>query len=259
MKISIIGNGKLAQALAYQISLTHHQVYQMVAQDFQKLINFTSKINVQALKSISQIDPQVDLIIISVNDNAIEQVVNSLPKGDFMLAHTSGSVPLSILDHSRFKHTGVFYPMQSFQNEYVTFNQVPVLVESAPLKLVSILEVLAHDLGANPHIISTENRAYYHLSAVFFNNFTNHLWAIGEALLNEKGLDFDLIRPLITKSIEKIVSQNNFSLLQTGPAIRKDLNTIERHQKMLCEFPQWAEIYKLISADIQNFNAQKPS
>jgi len=156
MKISIIGNGKLAQALAYQISLTHHQVYQMVAQDFQKLINFTSKINVQALKSISQIDPQVDLIIISINDNAIEQVVNSLPKGDFMLVHTSGSMPLSILDHSKFNHTGVFYPLQSFQNQNISFSEIPILVESIPEKLTSVLEVLANDLGASPHIISTE-------------------------------------------------------------------------------------------------------
>jgi hypothetical protein len=69
-------------------------------------------------------------------------------------------------------------------------------------------------------------------------------------LLEENNLDFNLIKPLINNYFKKL-EMTNPSLLQTGPAIRQDEFTLEKHKDFLSSSPILHEIYSLISKSIQ--------
>ena len=64
-------------------------------------------------------------------------------------------------------------------------------------------------------------------------------------MLNNKNLDFEILKPLIKETVNKIHKLEP-EKAQTGPAKRKDYNTINMHLKMLDE-DKTRELYKIIS------------
>src|SRR5690606_33861151 len=78
----------------------------------------------------------------------------------------------------------------------------------------------------------SRQRLALHIAAVFACNFTNHFYAIGADILGEYSLDFDLIRPLILETAQKIMAHQPREV-QTGPAIRNDIGTMQKHLKLL--------------------------
>ena len=63
-------------------------------------------------------------------------------------------------------------------------------------------------------------------------------------------LDFSLIQPLIKQTMKKI-SEGDPNQLLTGPAKRKDVQTIQNHLKLI-QNSDHKKIYQLISQDIMN-------
>jgi len=116
---------------------------------------------------------------------------------------------------------------------------------------------IAEKISTNVHITTPEKRRHLHLAAVFACNFTNHLWTISEDLLNEKDIPFDLLKPLIHQTFLKIQNHSPKNV-QTGPAVRNDLKTLEKHRKILSECRDalqcvsTTEIYNILSKSIQN-------
>jgi hypothetical protein len=80
----------------------------------------------------------------------------------------------------------------------------------------------------------TLNNEALHVAAVFVNNFTNHLYTIGNKICEENQVPFDILKPLILETAHKImtISPNE---AQTGPAKRNDITTIEAHQLFLSD------------------------
>jgi predicted short-subunit dehydrogenase-like oxidoreductase (DUF2520 family) len=104
--------------------------------------------------------------------------------------------------------------------------------------------------------VDENQRQTLHLAAVFANNFTNHIYAIAERVLEEKGLSFDDLRPLIAAHIQNILVHSP-SKLQTGPAIRHDQSTIDIHMDLLKAHPDYREIYSLLTTSIQDIHKTK--
>ncbi|MGB0788750.1 MAG: DUF2520 domain-containing protein, partial [Marinirhabdus sp.] len=95
-----------------------------------------------------------------------------------------------------------------------------------------ILQQLGGKISENVRVISSKKRATLHLAAVFVNNFVNHLYAVSAELLKKEGIAFSLLEPLIAETASKIKTHMPAEA-QTGPAIRNDIKTIERHVELL--------------------------
>ncbi|HET6990142.1 MAG TPA: DUF2520 domain-containing protein, partial [Bacteroidia bacterium] len=98
------------------------------------------------------------------------------------------------------------------------------------------------------HLDSRQRQAA-HLAAVFANNFTNHIYAIAEDLLNEHKLPFDLIRPLIDETAVKVMDVSP-AAAQTGPAIRNDKTVMKTHLALLKKHPDLKKLYSEFSKGI---------
>lgn len=196
---------------------------------------------------------KADVYIIALKDDVIAEVARNIPKTDALVAHTSGSVPLETLQH--FDNHGVFYPLQSFsKNRKVNFKEIPVCLEANSAKNLGILKELAGSISENILEINSKQRKTLHLAAVYVNNFTNHLHALGAALCEKNELSFDILKPLIRETASKI---ETFApqKAQTGPALRNDLKTINSHLELLD--PDQQNIYKILTQSIQKFHGKK--
>jgi hypothetical protein len=97
----------------------------------------------------------------------------------------------------------------------------------------------------------------FHVAAVFVNNFTNHLYTIGNEICEENQVPFDILKPLILETANKImtISPNEG---QTGPAKRNDRTTIEAHQLFLSDktnqlfIKSLHNLYKIMAKVIKN-------
>jgi hypothetical protein len=91
-----------------------------------------------------------------------------------------------------------------------------------------------------------------HLAAVFCNNFVNHLYTLTEQYCHREGIEFRLLLPLIKETAVRL-EEVSPSQSQTGPAVRNDRVTIDKHLKMLENHPQLQKMYTLLTDSIYNY------
>jgi len=151
---------------------------------------------------------------------------------------------------------GVFYPLQTFsKNQKINFKDVPICIEANNKKTLNILSNLAKSVSNNIYFTNSEQRKSLHLAAVFACNFTNHLYSISENILKKENIDFEILKPLIIETANKIKNHSPLEM-QTGPAIRNDKEIIKEHLKLLKRNKTEQNIYKLLTENIIKISNQ---
>ena len=210
----------------------------------------TYKNEVEVIDDINKLK-KADVYIIAVSDDAISNLSSQLPFENRLVVHTSGCVGIYELDKKN--ERGVFYPLQTFSKDAeVDFKQVPICIEVIKKTNLKTLKSLSEALGSESHKVNTEQRKALHLEAVFVNNFTNQLYRIAHEITESKGVEFNILKPLILETAKKVQDLSPY-MAQTGPAKRNDKKTIRKHLKLL-ENQHHKDIYELLTPSIHQFH-----
>lgn len=250
-RVVLIGSGNVAEALARTIGrCTEVQLVQLFARNPERG-HQVAEIGQTTWTDDPQQLAAADLYLLAVSDRAVAEVAVSLPiPPTAVIAHTAGSVPLDALP-AKFARRAVFYPLQTFtRGRKVDFREIPIFLETTDDTLCSPLEHFARQLSEQVIFANSEQRKRLHLAAVFACNFANHMYALGERIVGDTGLDFALLKPLIAETARKACDAISPITVQTGPAARNDRTTQERHTAMLAEEPLLEELYRKISQNI---------
>jgi predicted short-subunit dehydrogenase-like oxidoreductase (DUF2520 family) len=251
IKVAILGFGNVARHLYAAFSGAPEVEIVQIYNRSEGTIPL--EIQAEFTSHLSEIE-NADVYIIAIPDDGIRDFSEKLPFHNRLVVHTSGSVEMQIL--SEINRKGVFYPLQSFSKESaVDLTTVPICLEASTDSDLKTLQKLASCISEKVMEISSEDRRKLHLAAVFINNFTNHLYHISEEIVTDNNLDFDLLKPLIMETANK-VNILSPSEAQTGPAKRNDKKTIEKHLDLLNN-DQHREIYKIITKSIQQAHGKK--
>lgn len=253
MNIALIGAGNVGWHLAQALQQAGHTVtaiYSRTAAQREELAGLLPQ--AQSIDSLNLQSIAAEVVLIAVPDAALATVAAELRvKPGTVVAHTSGSQPLSILTAVQGARAGVFYPLQTFsKTKPLDFVQVPILLEASDKETQQLLLELAKSISHTVEAVASGARKQLHLAAVFACNFTNHLLGISRQLLQEANLPHHLLQPLIQETIAKAMQHNPY-VVQTGPAIRHDQNVIDDHLHMLRQHPQLQELYRLLTQSIQ--------
>ncbi|MDO5104959.1 Rossmann-like and DUF2520 domain-containing protein [Capnocytophaga sp.] len=244
LSVSIVGGGNVAFHLA-------NAFYKNNKIEVKQLCNrssFTShfeQFTIDKITNVTDLKP-VDVCIIAVKDAAIFEVSEKLPFSGKLVVHTSGNTDVNVLSDKNRK--GVFYPLQSFSKELpIDFQSVPLCIEAKSSSDLKTLRILAEILTEKIYEIDSFQRKILHISAVFSNNFSNHLIHIGQEICEKHNIPFEILQPLLAQTFEKLQKTTAFEA-QTGPARRGDKQTIENHLQLLDSNQK--EIYKIITNSI---------
>ncbi len=253
MKIVLIGSGNLATAISTSIIEAGHTINQVVNRNRGSAKLLSDKIKSEVVYKINEIFTYADIYLIATPDSTISGIVEELPPLNGIVVHCSGGTSIESLKEVKAKGYGVLYPFQTFtKTRPVNLKTIPILVEGNSSKNLEIISNFARSLSEKVIATDSETRAWVHMSGVFTNNFINHLITISNRILNERGIDVNIINPLLTETIDKALAIGPVNA-QTGPAIRYDEATINKHMKMLQELsPELAKIYKELSLSIQS-------
>nr|WP_319397794.1 DUF2520 domain-containing protein [uncultured Carboxylicivirga sp.] len=248
MRIVLIGSGNVATHLGNALYEAGHKIVQVYSRSKENAINLSASIESTGITDLSKIDTSADIYIISVKDDALSEVAELMPKVEGLVVHTAGSVEIEVL--SVFENYGVLYPFQTFTKaSKVNFGSVPVLVESNTEKNTETLLNLGHTLSKNVLKADSKQRAQLHIAAVYSCNFVNLMYRLADDVLQESGLPFSLLQPLILETANKVQALSP-SETQTGPASRDDQQTILKHKEVLADHNELSEIYNLLTDSI---------
>ncbi|MCK5824658.1 MAG: DUF2520 domain-containing protein [Ichthyobacteriaceae bacterium] len=256
-KIVLIGTGNVAYHLIEAFNKTNNaEIIQVYGRDVKILEGVNSKYHIDYTDDLHNLK-NADLYLIAITDSAIAKVSSNLPFTNRLVAHTSGATDISIIDDKNKR--AVFYPLQSFtKGKSVDFANIPILVEagdnndSNSNKDITVLKNIASTLSNNVKEISSVQRQYLHVGAVYVNNFTNHMFSIAKDILHDAEVDFDLLKPLIAETVEKINSTTPIKA-QTGPAKRGDVITEKKHLELIIN-KDYKDVYEVISKSIKVIN-----
>lgn len=204
-------------------------------------------------RTLEGMDPNSDICIIAVSDIAIDEVARKvdcmLENPDAIIAHTSGTTPLSILTGLR--HSGaVLYPMQTFtKDRTLEYDQIPLFIEGSTSIAAECVSALAHILSSSVEEVDSDLRACIHLGAVFACNFLNFMLAMADESIKESKLNLRIYEPLIKECVDKAMNIGPIAA-QTGPAKRGDTTTMKAHLDLLRSRPEAATLYNMISNQI---------
>lgn len=256
MKIVLIGAGNLATHLGKALHAAGHDMVQVFSRTMQSAETLASLLDAEPLTDMAQVRDDADVYIFSVKDSALEQLVSQLCGGEKkVLLHTAGSMPMSVF-RGKALHYGVLYPMQTFSKQReVDFSIIPCFVEANDEFAQKQIEGLAGQISHRVFQLSSEDRKYLHLSAVFACNFANHCYAASQKLLQQHGIPFDVMLPLIDETAAKVHGMTPKEA-QTGPAVRYDENVIGKQIQLLENQPYFQKIYDCMSKSIHELESE---
>ncbi len=256
MNISIIGSGNVAWHLGRAMAKAGHRVTAVCSRNLEHANDLARELGCRATSCVEDLSTDDDFHVISVSDDQIESVAQSLPPTNGIVVHTSGATDIGVLGrHRRF---GSLYPCQTFtRTDSIDMSQVPYLIEGNSPETTEAISRLAESISEQrPTVATSEQRACVHLAAVFSSNFCNHMLTLADRFLAEKNLDFNILEPLIMQTMKKAFGMKPFDA-QTGPARRGDARTIARHLSLIDD-EQMRKVYETLTESISTlYNNRK--
>lgn len=250
MKIVLIGSGNLATIICRLAILKGHEIVlissrtlenaKILADEFSCPYSHYSEI-----KSV-----EADIYIIAVSDSAIENCLKEIGFIHGLLVHTAGSISINVLEGKAAEY-GVLYPLQTLRKNMDVIPKIPFLIDGNNESSFNKIKEFADSLSTWVKKTDDVERLNLHAAAVIVSNFANHLYALGEDFCQKENLDFDLLKPLIIETAQRIINHSP-SELQTGPASRKDIQTLEKHLRLLTKYPKLRTTYMRLTDSIMN-------
>lgn len=244
--VSILGAGNVAFHLARALVQNTVQVKQIFNRTLAHAEEIGEANKISYTDQISELE-HADLFIIAASDSVISELSMNIPFDDTMVVHTSGSIPMNALKGNYSK--GVFYPLQTFtKGRFLEYDNIPIFIESDDKNNVHRLKELGKRISIQCVEIDSDQRAKLHLAAVWACNFVNHMYYMGEKVVQDAGLNFDYLKPLINETSSKLEFLSPKEA-QTGPAMRKDQLVIDKHLELIQD-KFTAELYEKINQSI---------
>ncbi|HRG69048.1 MAG TPA: F420-dependent NADP oxidoreductase [Saprospiraceae bacterium] len=251
--IVLIGSGNLATALGKKLLASGHRILQVYSRDFDHAKILAERLQAQAINQLDQINSHAQVYLICIKDDAIERLSQELSKkleAHVIIAHSSGvNSPDRIASY--FTNRSLFYPLQTFSKfKELDWTHIPIFIEGSD-EAKSILRPLAQSLSSQLYEMNDQMRTHLHLASVFANNFSNYNLLAAKKILDIAQVPFEVLHSLMIETVDKAFRLDPINS-QTGPAKRGDMQTIEKHIRLLVsEFPEYRSLYKKYSQIIE--------
>jgi predicted short-subunit dehydrogenase-like oxidoreductase (DUF2520 family) len=258
--LAVIGAGNLAVSVVPALKKSGVEVTRIYSRTYEHAASLAKRVDAQAVRSISELGV-ADLYLLSVTDNCIEEIAaptGKIADKDSVVVHTSGSADINVLKPYCANY-GVLYPFQTFSTAkpITDFSSVPVFIEASSEDVLLKLRELAEKISGKVSVLDSAKRMGLHIAGVFSCNFVNSLLSCAFDICRKFGIEPCDLKPLIEKTVEKAFVSGNPQEVQTGPAVRGDTVTVEKHLKFLQPNPGLQQVYAVMSEYIMNTQKHK--
>jgi predicted dinucleotide-binding enzyme len=256
VKIVLIGSGHVATVLGRKLAAAGHEILQVFSPNPSHALVLARELGCPYASNWPAVTRKGELYLVAISDRGLRELGQHIDLGDRLTLHTAGAVPKEVLRKVT-SHYGVFYPLQSLRKEIREPFEIPVLVDAHSSEDLKRIYALATTISTQVLEADDLTRLKLHVASVFVNNFSNHLYALAESYCLAEKINFSLLLPLIDETARRL-HDSSPSELQTGPAIRGDLDTLLHHEGLLKGYPILLDLYQALTKSIQHFGAPAP-
>lgn len=258
--IALIGPGRVGSAVAKRLHDAGYPLAAIISRDLARAKDAARFISCE--QRIASIDlnnaRQGDVILLAIPDDQIDRMAKKLQEEILLqekstLIHFSGLKPAESMKVEGSKAISIsIHPLLSFADRNIAAERLtdcPCAIEGEKPGL-PLAEELVAAMGGRPFHLPSEAKAIYHAAACIASNYLVSLTACARDLLSHCGFDkqqaMELLLPLHQ------ATSGNLSHLPpeealTGPIVRGDSGTVERHLIALGDqSPQSLALYRCL-------------
>lgn len=184
---------------------------------------------------------KASVVLLLINDDQIIPFLESHPElNDKTCVHFSGSLytELALGCHPLMTFGGDFYALEQYRS-------IPFVVDEG-VDFQSLFPLLTNPVAT----IKPADKVKYHACCVMAGNFSQMLWQAMGKEFADMGLPEQLMAPYLLQNTQNFI--DNPAQAATGPFVRGDMQTIEKHLQAL-QGHQLADIYRAF------YHWQKPT
>ena len=255
----VVGLGPVGTTLATELANIGYKPLFLLDKQDKKATKLAKQLHATAITKIEEIQPKTRLILLTVPDPEIRKVARNLSKlkldwNKIVVIHTSGPLGPDELQPLARLGAGIVacHPYQTFPRQRKITNLQDVTFGiTGNSRGIAEARKLVKAMGGQLLLVSPEKRTLYHLSAVFASGcIATDLWMsthILQSLGITKSQAQKVLYPITLRTVLNAFSFGTEAAV-TGPAVRKDMNTVKKHLRALKkEFPEFAEAYREMS------------
>lgn len=258
--VSIIGAGRLGASLGYALSKKGYRIKALSCKSLSSAKESRRVIGAgKPLTDNIATASRGDLIFVCLPDGTIEKVSKELAKSDIdwskkFAFHCSGLLASDILSPLKRKGAmiGSLHPIQSFPQKRPALKQFEGIyfgLEGCP-EALSLGKKIVRHLGGQFIILQAKDKPLYHTACSLASNFFVVLLDMALSLFKKIGFKDEeacqILLPLVQGSLHNVKKINTGRSL-TGPVIRGDRQSIEKHLESLRNLPLYQEIYSKLA------------
>lgn len=255
MKVALVGSGNVATVMGKVMYNAGHEVVQVLSRNENHAKSLAQQFNSSYGSFKSTPYKDADIYFLAITDTALYHLDQYLQLGEKIVVHSAGSVSKEVLKNVSTNY-GIIYPLQSLLKSSEDIPEIPLLIDGSSERVSSVINDFSKTLSANVTVADDQERLKFHVGAVLVNNFTNHLFAMGDEFCKKEKIDFDKLYPLIDETIRRVKLQPP-QTVQTGPAIREDIYTLGKHLQILSAHPDLKYLYLKLSESILKLHQKK--
>lgn len=255
MRVVLLGSGNTASVLSEVIVKAGHTIVQIVSRDEEHARAMASTHNAGVASLTVPQFADADIYIVALHDAALDHIEKIPALKNKLVVHTAGAVSINALKDCSATY-GVLYPLQTLSKFSNHIPEIPFLVDGNNQETLHRILGFAKTLSKKVIEANDTERLNYHIAAVFVCNFTNHMYALAEIFCEKERLDFKTLMPLIEETTARAKEVSPF-LTQTGPAIRDDIYTLNRHLQALTAHIDLKYIYLKLSESIIKLHGKR--
>lgn len=246
----MIGSGNVATVLGRLFKKNNHQVIQVMSRHIPNAKILADELGCAYTNYDGVTDMSADLYVVAIKDGVLFDLNKSFHLGNKVIVHTAGSITKDVLQDISTNY-GVLYPLQSLRKEIATIPEIPFFVEGNNEESTVLLEDFAKTLSPVVRRTTDEGRLKLHVAGVVVSNFTNHLFSVTEDFCQKENIDFKVLLPLMQETVTRITTFSPKDV-QTGPAVRNDVFTLDKHLRLLSAHPKLKYLYLKLTDSIMN-------
>ena len=250
MRVTFIGSGNAASVLARLCKQKGHTIQQVIARNAEKGQLLANELGCDYISFTDKPDANTDVVIVALADTCLPEAVSGTNFKTTPVVHTAGACNINVIQNLS-QNYGVLYPLQSLRKEMNTIPPIPFLIEANNEQTLKFINGFAHTLSDNVVAQNADERLRLHAAAVIVNNFTNYLFGVAEKFCSDEKVDFNLLKPIIKETADRIQSHSPLAV-QTGPALRSDITTLDKHLRLLNDYPKLRTLYMRMTDGIMN-------
>lgn len=244
LRVGIIGAGRVGTILGAALNRAGHKIIGAAAVSAASINRARTRLPDVEILPADEVVRESELVLVAVPDDVLPGLVAGLSDAQAwqpgqLVAHVSGAYGLDVLapaTRSRALPLAL-HPVMTFTGRAEDLERVVGISYgvTAPPQLRPVAEALVMEMGGEPVWIAEQHRALYHAALAISANHLVTLIAEGADLLRDAGVanPNTLLAPLVSAALDNGLRLGDAGL--TGPIVRGDAATVERHLDALRE------------------------